>query len=224
MDPHSAPQSLTPADAVWARPLIERQLALLGRLAEGGLEVALDIERKIKEGDAGEVQAVAMAYARVSRAVRMTVLLQSKLIQQVQALEAAAADRVADARAEADEDRFEESEGRKLQVERIVKRVARARQDEIDEDELDRILAEAGERLDDDGLYGEVMRRPVSELVADVCRDLGLQPDWPRLSEEAWAKAEIDGGDAGWPLAGFLPPPRAPPPAGEPAQAPPPPS
>jgi len=41
-----------------------------------------------------------------------------------------------------------------------------------------------------------VLTRPVGELIALICRDLGLSPDWSLLAEEAWAQAEIAGGEA----------------------------
>ena len=41
---------------------------------------------------------------------------------------------------------------------------------------------------------GDVRQRPVGELVALICRDLDLDPDWTRLAEEAWAKEEIASG------------------------------
>jgi hypothetical protein len=40
----------------------------------------------------------------------------------------------------------------------------------------------------------------VGELVAMICRDFGLEPDWDALEQEAWAQAEIAGGAAGSPF------------------------
>jgi hypothetical protein len=62
-------------------------------------------------------------------------------------------------------------------------------------------MTEVCERLDDDDIYGDVIARPVGELVALICRDLGLEPDWARLAEEAWAREEIERGDARSPFA-----------------------
>jgi hypothetical protein len=31
--------------------------------------------------------------------------------------------------------------------------------------------------------------RPVGELVALICRDFGLEPNWDALASEAWAQA-----------------------------------
>jgi len=87
---------------------------------------------------------------------------------------------------------------RKARVEAIIERVAKA---DHDEEEVDRLVREAGERLDDEDLYGEVLGRPVGELVSLICRDLGLAPDWSRLAEEAWARREAAEGDPRSPFA-----------------------
>ena len=124
----------------------------------------------------------------------MTLLLQSKLIRELQFREASQARDAA--RAETDR-----SEDRKARVEQIVERVAEA-QGEAPE-AVERLVEEAAERLDRDDIYGDVLSKPVSEIVARICQDLGLDPDWPRLAQEAWARAEIESGAAGSPLAVF---------------------
>jgi hypothetical protein len=198
----------------WARPLIERQLAMLGRLAEAGLEIAVALERQATAADADAPPVargdIALAYARVARAVRMTLALQSKLIKDLQALEAGAAQALADAEAEQDDVQLALEEDRKARIERIVGRVIKAERD--DKDAVERLAAEASERLDDEDLYGDVLARPFSEVVADIRRDLGLHPDWGRLAQEPWAREELDSGEAGAPLAAMIagrPPPLA---------------
>ncbi len=72
------------------------------------------------------------------------------------------------------------------------------------------MIEETGERLDDEDIYGDVASRPVGELVALICRDLGLDPDWTRLAEEAWAQDEIAEAPVGSPfndLSSARPPP-----------------
>ncbi len=198
-------------DSDWARPLIERQLALLGRLAEAGLEIALAVERQATgqqaQDEAPVAADVSLAYARVSRAVRLTVALQSKRIEALQALESGAVS----ARDEAQDiaRRLTPEYGRKARVERIVERVIKTEYEKADAEEieetLDRMLIEAGERLDDEDQYGDVLDRPLSELVADICRDLGLKPDWSVLSQEPWAVAELESGEIGAPLSKLEP-------------------
>ncbi|CAN7515814.1 hypothetical protein LJR225_003708 [Phenylobacterium sp. LjRoot225] len=196
-----------------ARALIERQLWVLGRLAEAGLNVALAIERQAMaaadEGSGPEdstpetvrpqpVQVVqgdlALAYGRAARAVRLTLALQARVIKDLQALDECEGRRQSGARAA----RQQLEAARKARVERIVERVIKA--ELADADEVDRLADEAYERLDDDDIYGDLMARPVSETIARICRDLGLSPDWSRLAEEAWAQAEIDAGVAASPL------------------------
>ncbi len=187
---------------VLARAWIERQLAMLDRLAEAGLEAALAIERQAKEaGPDVDLNRISMAYDRVSRAVRMTIALQSKLVEDVKAREAAAAEK----RAEAEDDDAwpDEEERRKAGISRIVGRVIEAERQ--DDREIDRLVLRAEMRLDDETLFDDILSRPIGEIVAAICRDLGLSPDWTRLAEEAWAKAEIAEGPEGSPFAGRIP-------------------
>jgi hypothetical protein len=87
---------------------------------------------------------------------------------------------------------------RKARTVRIVERIAR--RDCDDAEDIERRVGEAAGRLDQDDIYGDVLSRPISELIAMICKDLGLDPDWPQLAREAWAREEISGGAAGSPL------------------------
>ncbi|MEI9891107.1 MAG: hypothetical protein WDN45_11565 [Caulobacteraceae bacterium] len=91
-------------------------------------------------------------------------------------------------------------ETRKARVERIVERLA-VQTHPHDEEQVDRIVREAGDRLDDMDLYGDLLQRPLSELVARICKDLDLTPDWTALAQELWAAEEMQSGEVGWPLA-----------------------
>ena len=194
-----------PAEAAdWARPFALRQLELLGELAELGLYVARAVERQASgraEPAGGPVFQgdPALAYARVSRAVRLTLMLQARLIEDLKAQDAGAA--TARTEAPREPDRVSPEYQRKVRLERIVERLAEAEHPDGD-DEVSDLVTEAGERLDDEDLYGDLMDRPLSELVARLCQDLGLEPDWAELAGELWAVREIDSGHVGWPLAG----------------------
>lgn len=161
----------------WARPLVERQLQMLGRLAEAGLEIALALEAQAKGGEAVVQGDVAMAYNRVARAVRQTFMLQSRLIEDLQAHEAGRAGRRAAARASA----------------------ARLVRGAIDDDpggdaeRAERLAAEAAERLREED-FSDLLSRPFADAVADIVRDLGLAPDWLALAEDcAGAEAALSG-------------------------------
>jgi hypothetical protein len=177
----------------WAEARLRRQVERLDSLSEVGLDLARDIQRQAA-ADA------AMAFSRVARAIRMNALLQSRLIKDMV--------RTAD---EVDQltERLEPAYRHKARVEKIVERVAKAAGD--DEDVIDRLVIEAGERLDDEDIYGDVLQRPVGELVALICEDLGLEPDWDGLANEAWARKEIASGVSGSPFNGRALPARPPP-------------
>ena len=150
--------------------------------------MALEAQAKggpvVVEGDIG------MAYARVARAVRQSVMLQARLI--------------ADRPAPRKETHLTPEDHAKDRVARIVGRVIEAEHD--DEDRIERLQDESIERLEDEDIYGAVLTRPMSEMVADICQDLGLHPDWTRLARECWAVEEIASGDVGEPLAAFAVP------------------
>jgi hypothetical protein len=178
-----------------ASPLLARQLAQLDRLAEAGVEMAEALASQAKGSGPEVVEGdVALAYARVSRAVRMAVMLQSRL------RDGARTEATADT-ARAD-NRPDLENMRKTRVQRIVARVFDDAHPEADQEQFEHIGADARERLDDDDLYGDVLSRPISELVAQVCHDLGLEPDWASLAHEPWAQREIESGEVGRPLAG----------------------
>jgi hypothetical protein len=232
----TAPAALSPSTAqaeppapagAAARGLIERQLWVLGRLAEAGLNVALAIERQaMAAADAEDPEAapagrvvegdIALAYSRAARAVRLTVALQAKLVKDLQALDEGLARKRRGDQVNASRALEASQAARKARVERIVERVIQA--ETFDEGEVDRLTEAAYERLDHDEIYGDLLARPVSEILALICRDLGLSPDWSRLAEEAWAQEEIESGVAGspWTTLKWVDPP-APPAAVEPA-------
>jgi hypothetical protein len=177
-----------PEATAWARPLHVRDIDMLGRLAEQGFEIASDIARLSKAAESVEAaQGCAMAHARISRAIRLTLMLRAKLIQDLQAFDR---NEVYHARTAV--------EHRKDRVQRVVERVIDT--EAASPDAAERLVEDLAERLDDDDVYGDVMSRPVSELVAMICKDLGLDPDWPALAQEAWARKEVAGGSPGWPL------------------------
>jgi hypothetical protein len=175
-----------------AEPSAERRMRMLDRLAEAGLQIALAVETRVKDAEPGqplsELNAAAMAYGRAARAVRLAILLQEQLSQgAVDPLQTA---------------RLAEAAQRKQQVDRTVRIVGRVAKDHCRKQgfQLGAYVHEARERLDNDDIYGLVATRPVGELVAMICQDLGLRPNWDHLAAEAWARAEIESGAQGSPF------------------------
>jgi hypothetical protein len=150
--------------------MADRQLQVLGRLAEAGLEIALALEAQAKGGEVVVQGDVAMAYSRVARAVRQTVMLQSKLIEALQ-------------------DRARADAGRRAAARASAARIVRGVIDEErsnDTERAERLAGEAAERLREED-FGDLLARPFGEAVAAIVRDLGLSPDWLALAEDCGA-------------------------------------
>jgi hypothetical protein len=158
----------------------ERQIAVLGEIAEIGLSIAREIEAQLTAREMAPEKA-AVAYGRVARAVRLTIALQGRLV-------AEAREPAPDAARQA----------RRAQVNRIVRRVVG--EGTRDVDICVYRWGQARERLEHDDIYGDLLARPASEIVAQVCQDLGVAPNWARLAQEAWARDEIATGAPGSPL------------------------
>jgi hypothetical protein len=191
----------TPAD--WARPLYVRHINRLDRLADIGMGLAETIERQVKAAADTDPPAACerayMAFAKVARAVRLTLMLQARLIKELEDRDRSAAKEVDRAAWSQKCERVTQAFEQKQRVAGIVERIAEG--DQAEPYEVERLVREARERLDQDDIYGHVLSRPVSELIAAICKDLGLDPDWPKLAEEAWAREEMAGESLGWPLA-----------------------
>jgi hypothetical protein len=165
---------------------LEHQLQRLDRLCDLGLQIAEGLADQARgrgpqvvEGD------VALAYDRVARAVRMAILLQARLTEEQRASVQTPAEPLADAES-----------ARKDQVARIVRRVAEG-DGRLNPSHIIAAGRLARERLEHDDIYGKVMSQPVSDLVADICHDIGLTPDWEKLAWEAWAQEEMDSSEVG---------------------------
>ena len=114
-----------------------------------------------------------LMFARIARAVRQTVALEAKLYRDHQA----GHDKVRAKRAV--ETRLRGIR-RKAKVIEIVERVVER------ESDAERLLDDLDERLQDED-DADFADRPLGELVARICRDLGVTPDWSLWANEAWA-------------------------------------
>ncbi len=197
----------------WKPAAVQRHVALLEQLAEAGLRLALTLEAEAAKAAAQDRPVrddAAMAFSRVARAVRLTVLLQAKLMEGPPARRPAPAGAgPADEGPISYEVVFVDQEppvpvelARSRQVRDIVRRVAEDAG--LDRDTVERLAAEAGDRCKGDDIYFLVRGRRLGELVAFICQELGLDPDWSRLAQEDWAQAEIADPPPGSP---FRPPP-----------------
>jgi hypothetical protein len=172
------------APAAWERALLDTQLEMLGRLAEMGMAIAGAVSQRASEPDA-DLDHIAMDFARVSRAVRMSLALQSKLVKDFKTPpKAASAETAAD-----DAERVIDYEvywgnGEPLTPaakRRVLRQSVRgvAKDCGLDAETVERLETEAVERLEREGLYPLYPapgNRPFHEVVGLICEDLGLAP------------------------------------------------
>ena len=197
--PPASPDEIDPLDAQapeavdFARPVLERQLAKLEELADIGMEIARDLRRRVAEAaepdaDPDDPAAVSLAFSRVSRAVRMTCALQTEVVDKlrgvgrIEAGEVYLAGLAAEdaARAATAQDAAERRlTARKAEIAKAVTGAIDAahRDDETDEG-YERHVREATERLKDPSDLGDLLSRPFDEVVAQICRELGI-PHFP---------------------------------------------
>jgi hypothetical protein len=158
----------SPADACApARALTARQMARLERLAEIGMEIAEAAGRlaeALAQGGAAGDPDPGLLYTRAARAVRLTIALQARLAKDLAELDKA--ETVA---------RSAQAATRRARVQRGVEEAIEAGDHDVDE--FRRLSSDAWERLTDED-EGELLRLPLAELVARICADLGLPPDW----------------------------------------------
>ncbi len=65
-----------------------------------------------------------------------------------------------------------------------------------DGETVERLVAEAAERLERDDIYADIATRPFGETIAAICRDLGIEPDWSLFPGEDWARLRMASGAA----------------------------
>jgi len=204
-------------DAAWERALLGRQIESLDRLAEMGMRLAASVERRATADEPppeNVLHHAALDFARVARAVRLTFALQSRLIADFKKPPARSADNTGPD----DDDEDDEDDGgndvfwlgepmsaeeRRRQVVRdTVKAVAQRAQ--LGSHEIERAESEAGERLENEAFCGDILNRPIGELVALICRDLGLEPDWSGFADKRWAQKEMADEPPGSPYVGWI--------------------
>jgi hypothetical protein len=203
------PDDAAPAEAPDPAVLrAERRLQLLQELTEIGMNLARALERQALAAadpvdptdpaspDAAEASASravttpdpSVAFARISRAVRLTLALEARTDEALRALRAGVAAecevRRDQARRRAMTGAVERNKARRDTVERLV---IEAAEREIEDDAaLCGVFEALEERLDDDAVYFHLDRLPLRETVEQLCADLQLTPDWSRWEGEGW--------------------------------------
>jgi uncharacterized membrane-anchored protein YjiN (DUF445 family) len=170
--PSSETQPWDSADARTAR-----HLQGLAELGEIGMELARLVRRQAVEQaaanpDGAVDEHLGLVFARIARAVRQAFALEARLADDRRTARAA-------------ETRLR-VEGRKTKVRTAVERVLDA---EASESDAENLFYDLTERLETDYDDADFADRPIGELVARICRDLGVTPDWSLWEDQAWAIA-----------------------------------
>jgi hypothetical protein len=143
------------------------QLDRLDELAEIGMKAARLVGVRAENAAPEEdLNALAMAYARAARAVRLCVMLHARIVKDI-----GDGDRADLVRAEAGE--AQRRENRKSDTLNLVYRKAERVHGE-DFDAIERLMTEAEERLDYEDMYGDLMTRPIEEMADEISRLVGL--------------------------------------------------
>jgi hypothetical protein len=150
-----------------------RRGAVLAELAEIGMAMARGLRDEMEAAETPETKARAMAgFTKIARTVRQCVALEARL-------ERDAARAAVEAQAREDGHLQRRIRRRKAHVTRWIQRAIC--NDAQDDDEGDDLAAERmedlRERLDENLLDADFADRPLGEVVALLCADLGLDPD-----------------------------------------------
>ncbi len=171
----------------------ERDLRMLDDLAEIGMRLMRAVEQQAmaqavpeQVGALGKMSGgdLALAFSRLARAVRQTLALKAKLVEDRWNLDhRQAADQAQRAAAIKQARKAQQ----KARVKRIIEGVIDAEADGSDRENL---LIDLDLRLDDEDLFADYDERPFDEIVARICRDLGITPDRVLWEAENWGIEE----------------------------------
>jgi hypothetical protein len=164
--------------------LIAYQMAALRELSDTALEFIAGLRAQVRERGGVPTDAETFALQRLGRALRLTLAMQTqvltgKIAEAVEPVPTPPTPRAA----------------RKAELDETLQAVL---QKEADKPFLERRTREMRERLTDLADREEFLGRPRGEIIAQICKDLGLDIDWRRWwdgPEWALEAAEADGID-----------------------------
>jgi hypothetical protein len=188
------------------RELAELGMALTREMARRALAPPAEPEAPAARAAAGPRHDPADAFARLSRAVRLTLALEAKADEALTALRAGAAVLAAqtplDPYGDDDDDADDRPPPRDYPSawrNRIRDNVFDAINREVtDIYPAQEILDDLYERLTEGERYDAFVHRPLREAVEAICQDLGLHPDWSQWTDEGWPPPPQSGKRHAW--------------------------
>jgi hypothetical protein len=188
------PEGRAEARACAAEARRERQLAMLQELAEIGMQMARAVrDEALARAGATDEDAPArpspfgggdlgLVYARIARAVRQTLALETRVAEGIEK----ARTEQAHSQVAAIRTAFEE---RQHAVRDYVADAIEAEAAErgTPEKDIERLMDNLDERLEDGDYDDALADAPIGDLVARICADLGVTPDWSLWEDQDWA-------------------------------------
>jgi hypothetical protein len=165
----------------------------------------------------------ALSFTRISRAVRLTIALEARMRRDIEAGVFGPANDDGPGRGDDNDDDaslgpidYEAirqaiaapidhgaiKRSKDHDIRRAVEETIEATYD--DPDEVERLTDALTERLEEDEFFEGRFQWPISETIAMICQDLGLDPDWGRWEKRRWARHEAETSPRGSPYATYV--------------------
>ena len=203
----------------------ERRIAVAHRLVEMNLEVAeavqrlalAQLQRQTEAAESGEAPAPTgraadpmAAVERAGRSVRLSLALAARLDGDEPVRKARARDEVSALReAQAEDRRRVEAAARAAEREAAAQREeavfevveATLEASGMDAETLEERVAEIAERMREGEWEYDYVERPIGAVIAAICEDLDIKPDWLAWADTDWAIEEAATAAPGSPYA-----------------------
>jgi hypothetical protein len=168
--------------------LAERQAAMLRELSELGMRMVRRLP-ELAEAENPNITALDLAYTRISRAIRYALHMEVRLVLDAEAMIEAARPKPEpptswERRGMSRAEYVEES---RVDIRRDTSRelLQKAIEAETDWTKQDRLACALLERIDDGADEARYLSTtPIAQVVAQICGDLGLDPDWRQFEPE----------------------------------------
>jgi hypothetical protein len=171
----------------------QRRLELLQELTEMGMQLVRALRDRVLAPEGDDPEKAADAFAKLSRAIRLTIALEGKTVRETGEIKAEIVHlrRHESITGEAIEEASPKEREHRGAVETSVAQAifAETQDPDVAETLLDALI----ERLTEDDAYEALPDEPLRKTVERLCQDLCLEPDWSQWREEEddWAPSYI---------------------------------
>lgn len=171
----------------------QRRLELLQELTEMGMELTRALRDRVLAPEGDDPETAAGAFAKLSRAIRLTIALEGKTVHEIGRIKAEIVDlhRLELITGEAIDKAGQKERQHRDAVENSVAQAVFA--ETRDPDVAETLLDALSERLSEDDAYEVLPDEPLRKTVERLCQDLCLEPDWSQWCDEDddWAPGYI---------------------------------